>query len=74
MSLSIVLVFWGTMAQVHLGTYNAQKIFFNSFIVLQKIGTGSLYLKIYLVAPTGANSPELKEITVQGVAPRTDSW
>lgn len=37
MGLSLILVFWGTMAQVHLGTYNAQKIFFNSFVVFQNV-------------------------------------
>ncbi|MFN0116993.1 MAG: cytochrome c biogenesis protein ResB [Elusimicrobiota bacterium] len=38
MGLSIILVFWGTLAQVQLGTYNAQKVFFDSFVVFQKIG------------------------------------
>ena len=31
--LGLVLVFWGTMAQVHLGLYQAQNEFFRSFVV-----------------------------------------
>lgn len=33
MTLSIVLVFWGTLAQVELGLYRAQEEFFRSFLV-----------------------------------------
>jgi hypothetical protein len=41
LSLACVLVFWGTVAQVHLGLYKAQNEFFRSFLVYwQPTGTG----------------------------------
>ena len=33
LALGLVLVFWGTMAQVDLGLYKAQNEFFRSFII-----------------------------------------
>src|ERR1035438_9715628 len=33
LALGLVLVFWGTLAQVHLGLYKAQNEFFRSFLV-----------------------------------------
>ena len=33
LALGLVLVFWGTLAQVHLGLYRAQNEFFRSFFV-----------------------------------------
>src|SRR5690349_5147900 len=35
-ALGLVLVFWGTLAQVHLGLYKAQNEFFRSFFVFEK--------------------------------------
>ena len=41
LSLGCVLVFWGTLAQVHLGLYKAQNEFFRSFFVYwQPAGSG----------------------------------
>lgn len=41
LALATVLVFWGTLAQVHLGLYRAQNEFFRSFIVFwQPAGSG----------------------------------
>jgi hypothetical protein len=41
LSLACVLVFWGTVAQVHLGLYKAQNEFFRSFLIYwQPMGTG----------------------------------
>lgn len=37
-------------------------------------GTGTLYLKIFLISPTGEESVELKQVNVRGVAPRMDGW
>src|SRR6185436_5546036 len=36
LALGLVLVFWGTLAQVHLGLYKAQNEFFRSFFVFEK--------------------------------------
>src|SRR6266853_6791023 len=33
LALGLVLVFWGTLAQVHLGLYKAQNDFFRSFFI-----------------------------------------
>ena len=41
LALGIVLVFWGTLAQVHLGLYKAQNEFFRSFFIYwQPAGSG----------------------------------
>jgi ResB-like family len=41
LALSIVLIFWATLAQVHLGVWGVQEKFFHAFFVLEKIpGTG----------------------------------
>jgi hypothetical protein len=41
LGLGIVLVFWGTLAQVHLGLYKAQNEFFRSFFIFwQPAGSG----------------------------------
>lgn len=37
--LGMVLVFWGTIAQVQLGTFRAQQVFFNSFFVFKEMGS-----------------------------------
>src|ERR1041385_7555413 len=36
LALGLVLVFWGTLAQVHLGLYKAQNEFFRSFFVFER--------------------------------------
>jgi hypothetical protein len=38
LGLMMVLVFFGTLAQVHMGTFAAQKLYFNSFWVVRDIG------------------------------------
>lgn len=41
LGLGIILVFWGTLAQVHLGLYKAQNEFFRSFFIFwQPAGSG----------------------------------
>lgn len=41
LALGLVLVFWGTLAQVHLGLYRAQNEFFRSFFIFwQPAGSG----------------------------------
>jgi hypothetical protein len=41
LSLSMILIFWGTLAQVQLGIWVVQQKFFHSFVVFQQIpGTG----------------------------------
>ena len=42
-----VLVFWGTMAQVHLGLYKAQNEFFRSFFIFWQPGDGGLKIPIF---------------------------
>ena len=37
-ALSIVLVFWATLAQVHLGVWGVQQKFFHSFFVYEGLG------------------------------------
>ncbi|MES1194266.1 MAG: ResB protein required for cytochrome C biosynthesis, partial [Opitutus sp.] len=37
LALSIVLIFWATLAQVHLGIWGVQQKFFHAFFVLEKI-------------------------------------
>jgi hypothetical protein len=38
------------------------------------VGPGTLFVKIYLVAPTGREPAELRELRIAGVAPRDDSF
>src|SRR5437879_1141164 len=37
LALGLVLVFWGTLAQVNLGLYKAQNEFFRSFFIFEKL-------------------------------------
>lgn len=45
--LGCVLVFWGTLAQVHLGLYKAQNEFFRSFFIFWQPANGSLEIPIF---------------------------
>jgi hypothetical protein len=45
LSLSIVLIFWATLDQVHLGVWAVQQKFFHSFLVFVKVG--DLRIPIY---------------------------
>ncbi|HLP76933.1 MAG TPA: cytochrome c biogenesis protein ResB [Candidatus Paceibacterota bacterium] len=45
--LGLVLVFWGTIAQVHLGLYKAQNDFFRSFFVFWEPKGSSLRIPIF---------------------------
>ncbi|MGN6554314.1 MAG: cytochrome c biogenesis protein ResB, partial [Verrucomicrobiota bacterium] len=45
--LGLVLVFWGTMAQVHLGLYQAQSEFFRSFWIFWKPNGTSLQIPVF---------------------------
>ncbi|HEX4341951.1 MAG TPA: ResB protein required for cytochrome C biosynthesis, partial [Verrucomicrobiae bacterium] len=47
LALGGVLVFWGTLAQVNLGLYNAQNEFFRSFFVYWHPGNGNVRIPIY---------------------------
>ena len=47
LALGAVLVFWGTLAQVHLGTYRAQNEFFRSFFVFWNPKGSSLTIPIF---------------------------
>ena len=47
LSLGLVLVFWGTMAQVHLGLYRAQNEFFRSFFIFWEPAGTSLKIPIF---------------------------
>src|ERR1700689_600720 len=38
LALSIVLVFWATLDQVHLGVWGVQQKFFHSFLVFVRLG------------------------------------
>jgi hypothetical protein len=38
------------------------------------VGTGQLSLRVFLISPHGKEPVELKEVTVQGIAPRVDGW
>jgi hypothetical protein len=40
LALGMVLVFWGTLAQVKLGLYIAQKTYFQSFFIFAEVGGG----------------------------------
>jgi uncharacterized membrane protein len=45
--LGMVLVFWGTLAQVHLGLYQAQNEFFRSFLVFWQPKDSSLKIPVF---------------------------
>jgi hypothetical protein len=47
LGLGIVLVFWGTLAQVNLGLYKAQNEFFRSFFVFWQPADSSLKIPIF---------------------------
>ena len=47
LALGLVLVFWGTMAQVHLGLYQAQNEFFRSFFIYWSPDESGLRLPIF---------------------------
>jgi ResB-like family len=45
--LGCVLVFWGTLAQVHVGLYKAQNEFFRSFFIFWQLGNGGFKFPIF---------------------------
>ncbi|HEV2455120.1 MAG TPA: cytochrome c biogenesis protein ResB [Verrucomicrobiae bacterium] len=45
--LGCVLVFWGTLAQVHLGLYKAQNEFFRSFLIFWQPAGGGLEIPVF---------------------------
>lgn len=47
LGLGLVLVFWGTLAQVHLGLYKAQNDFFRSFFVYWQPGGSGARIPIF---------------------------
>jgi len=47
LGLGLVLVFWGTLAQVHLGLYKAQNEFFRSFFIFWQPPGSSLRIPIF---------------------------
>jgi hypothetical protein len=47
LGLGLVLVFWGTLAQVHLGLYRAQNEFFRSFFIFWQPAGSSLRIPIF---------------------------
>ena len=47
LALGLVLVFWGTLAQVQLGLYKAQNDFFRSFFIYWTPGQSSLRIPIF---------------------------
>src|SRR2546426_6807723 len=47
LALGLLLVFWGTLAQVHLGLYKAQNEFFRSFFIYWSPAGSSLRLPIF---------------------------
>ncbi len=47
LALGIVLVFWGTIAQVHLGLYKAQNEFFRSFFIFWQPSGSGLKIPIF---------------------------
>jgi hypothetical protein len=40
----------------------------------RQVGPGSLYVRAFLISPTGTEPVELKSFTVTGVAPSLDGW
>src|SRR5438034_5382017 len=47
LALGLVLVFWGTLAQVHLGLYKAQNDFFRSFFIYWSPAWSTLRVPIF---------------------------
>lgn len=47
LALGLVLVFWGTLAQVHLGLYRAQNEFFRSFFIFWEPAGSELRIPIF---------------------------
>ena len=47
LSLGLILVFWGTLAQVELGLYKVQHEFFQSYFIYWKPGDGSVKIPIF---------------------------
>lgn len=47
LSLGCVLVFWGTLAQVHLGLYKAQNEFFRSFLVYWPLDGSAPHIPVF---------------------------
>jgi len=47
LALSIILIFWATLAQVHLGVWGVQTKFFRSFFVLEKVGDSGIPLPVF---------------------------
>src|SRR5689334_8073561 len=47
LALGLVLVFWGTLAQVHLGLYKAQNDFFRSFFIFWSPSGSGLRIPIF---------------------------
>ncbi|MEI8063477.1 MAG: cytochrome c biogenesis protein ResB [Verrucomicrobiota bacterium] len=47
LALGLVLVFWGTMAQVHLGLYQAQNEFFRSFFIYLSPAESGLRIPVF---------------------------
>ena len=47
LSIGCVLVFWGTLAQVHLGLYKAQNEFFRSFLVYWPTDGGAPHIPVF---------------------------
>src|ERR1019366_3845395 len=47
LALGLLLVFWGTLAQVNLGLYKAQNDFFRSFFIYWQPAGSSLRLPIF---------------------------
>ncbi|HAR41837.1 MAG TPA: hypothetical protein DCS07_04285 [Bdellovibrionales bacterium] len=40
----------------------------------QEIGDGQLFIRIFLVAPTGVEKVEIQQLEVHGISPKTDGW
>src|SRR5258706_5815181 len=47
LALGLVLVFWGTIAQVHLGLYKAQNEFFRSFFIFWQPAGSSWRIPVF---------------------------
>src|SRR6185503_12552971 len=47
LALGAILVFWGTLAQVHLGLYKAQNEFFRSFFIFWQPTGSNLRIPIF---------------------------
>jgi len=47
LALGLVLVFWGTLAQVHLGLFKAQSEFFRSFLIYWPLDGTAPHIPIF---------------------------